>query len=55
MQITVVDTATLLDARDHPERYPNLMVRVAGYSARFIDLIPLEQDEIIGRSLQQQL
>lgn len=53
MQITVVDTATLLDARQHPENYPNLMVRVAGYSARFIDLTPLEQDEIIGRSQQQ--
>ncbi len=28
------------------------MVRVAGYSARFVDLMPLEQDEIIGRSQQ---
>jgi pyruvate-formate lyase len=53
MQISVVDTATLLDARQHPQNYPNLMVRVAGYSARFVDLTPLEQDEIIGRSQQQ--
>lgn len=52
MQISVVDTDTLLDARAHPERYPHLLVRVAGYSARFIDLSEEEKDELIGRSLQ---
>ena len=53
MQISMVDTESLHDARAHPERHPHLMVRVAGYSARFIDLPPQEQDEIIGRSLQR--
>lgn len=53
MQISVVDTDTLLDARAHPERYPHLLVRVAGYSARFIDLSEEEKDELIGRSLQK--
>jgi len=53
MQISVADTETLLDARTHPERYPHLMVRVAGYSARFVDLTPDEQDELIGRSMQR--
>ncbi len=38
MQISMVDTETLLDARAHPERYPNLMVKAAGFSARFVDL-----------------
>lgn len=52
MQISMVDTETLLDARRHPEKWPNLMVKVAGYSARFVDLSENEQDEIIGRSLQ---
>jgi choline trimethylamine-lyase len=52
MQISVVDTETLLDARAHPEKHLNLLVRVAGYSARFVDLSPQEQDEIIGRSQQ---
>jgi len=51
MQITMVDTETLLDAQDHPERHPDLMVKVAGYTARFVDLAPLEQGEIINRSL----
>ena len=53
MQISMVDTATLLDARAHPERWPNLMVKVAGYSARFIDLTPQEQEEIINRTAQR--
>ena len=52
MQISVVDTDTLIDARAHPERYPHLLVRVAGYSARFIDLSTEEQEELIGRTLQ---
>ncbi|MBQ9803020.1 MAG: hypothetical protein IJW51_08145 [Clostridia bacterium] len=39
----------LLDARLHPEKYEHLMVRVGGYSARFIYLEPELQDEIISR------
>jgi len=53
MQISMVDTATLEDAREHPEQYPHLMVKVAGYSARFVDLSPQEMDEIIGRTAQR--
>jgi formate C-acetyltransferase len=52
MQISMVDTETLLDARKRPEHYPDLMVKVAGYTARFVDLEPIEQDEVIGRNLQ---
>lgn len=52
MQISVVDTETLLDAQEHPEKYPHLLVRVAGYSARFIDLEKDEQTEVISRSLK---
>jgi len=52
MQISMVDTEMLLEARKHPEQFPNLMVKVAGYSARFVDLTENEKDEIIGRSLQ---
>lgn len=53
MQITMADTETLLDARRHPEKWPDLLVKVAGYSARFVDLSEAEKDEIIGRSLQR--
>ncbi len=52
MQISMVDTETLLDARKNPQKYPDLMVKVAGYSARFIDLPEEEKDEIIGRTAQ---
>ena len=52
MQISMVDTDTLLDARQHPEKWPDLMVKVAGYSARFVDLSESEKDEVIGRSMQ---
>ena len=41
---------TLIEARDHPERYPNLLVRVSGYSAYFRDLNDAMKDEIITRT-----
>ena len=53
MQISMVDEETLRNAQQHPENYPHLMVKVAGYSARFIDLGPEEQEEIIRRTTQQ--
>ncbi|HGJ65970.1 TPA: hypothetical protein ENS27_11360 [bacterium] len=53
MQISMVDEETLLDARQHPENCPNLMVKVAGYSARFVELSAQEQEEIIRRTTQR--
>ena len=53
MQVSMVDTETLRAAQREPERYPHLLVRVAGYSARFVDLAREEQEEIIGRSLSR--
>jgi formate C-acetyltransferase len=55
IQFNVVDTATLRDARLHPERHQNLMVRVAGYCALFTSLIPEVQDAIIERTEQKVL
>jgi len=49
IQFNVVDTATLKDAQEHPEKYTTLMVRVAGYSAYFTDLCRETQDDIISR------
>lgn len=49
-QINVLDPAMLKEAKDHPERYPNLLVRVSGYSAYFNDLSPSMKDEIIQRT-----
>ncbi len=50
LQVNVVDKETLLDAQRHPEKHPGLMVRVAGYSAYFNDLMKEIQDEIIART-----
>lgn len=51
IMISVIDQKELEDAMIHPERYPNLIVRVGGFSARFIDLEPLVQREIISRAM----
>jgi formate C-acetyltransferase len=50
IQFNVVDTATLHDAQQHPERYRDLLVRVAGYSDYFNDMTPQLQNEIIART-----
>jgi formate C-acetyltransferase len=50
IQFNVVDRETLLDAQKHPEKYPDLLIRVAGYSAYFVDLSKGLQDSIIARS-----
>jgi len=50
IQFNVVDRDTLLDAQQHPEDYSDLLVRVAGYSARFTSLSKAMQDEIICRT-----
>jgi len=52
IQFNVVDKATLLDAQRHPADYPDLIVRVAGYSAYFADLSKGLQDSIIARTEQ---
>lgn len=55
VQFNIVDSAELRDAKLHPERHQNLMVRVAGYCALFTSLIPEAQDAIIARTEQQGL
>ena len=52
VQFNIVDKVTLLDAQRHPENYPDLIVRVAGYSAYFVDLSKGLQDSIIARTEQ---
>ncbi len=52
IQFNVVSADTLRDAQQHPERYRDLIVRVAGYSDYFNDLSSALQDEIIRRTEQ---
>ena len=51
LQVSLVDRAVLLDALEHPEAHPSLMVRVSGYSARFTELSPDLQQEILERTV----
>jgi formate C-acetyltransferase len=50
VQFNVVNRDTLIQAKKNPENYKNLIVRVAGYSAFFVDLSGDMQDDIIARS-----
>jgi formate C-acetyltransferase len=49
VQFNIVDTDTLRDAQRHPERHRDLLVRVATYSAYFVELSPDLQNDIIAR------
>jgi pyruvate formate-lyase/glycerol dehydratase family glycyl radical enzyme len=53
LQLNVVDPETLQDARAHPGKYPELVVRVAGYCAYFDDLPDSAKQEIIQRTRQK--
>jgi pyruvate-formate lyase len=53
IQFNVLDTEILRDAQKHPEKYRDLVVRVAGFSAFFVNLQPGVQDEVIERTLQR--
>lgn len=49
-QFNVISAQTLKDAQKHPENYPHLIIKVAGYSAYFAELDRSLQDEIIART-----
>ena len=49
--ISVVSRGELEDAYQNPEKYPNLLVRVGGFSAKFVNLEKDVQREVISRTL----
>jgi pyruvate formate-lyase/glycerol dehydratase family glycyl radical enzyme len=50
VQFNVINREVLLDAQNHPEKYEDLIVRIAGLAAYFIDLDKAVQDQIIART-----
>ena len=50
VQFNILNRETLLAAQKDPEKYRDLVVRIAGYSAYFVDLSPSQQAEIIART-----
>jgi pyruvate formate-lyase/glycerol dehydratase family glycyl radical enzyme len=55
VQFNVIDGEKLLRAQQNPEEYKGLLIRVAGYTAYFVELGKDVQDEIIGRTTQKSL
>jgi len=49
-QFNILSTETMKDAMEHPENYKDMLVRVAGYSAYFVELTPFLQLDLIGRT-----
>ena len=52
MQMNIIDSATLIDAKEHPEKYPGLIVRVWGFSAYFNDLPEEYKNLLIVRAIE---